>query len=104
MNATAKSDRLRTKPQWQFCLYVADQSPRSLQAFANLKKIFEKELFGRYKVKVIDVLANPLAARAGNIVALPTLVRTFPPPMRTVIGDLSNIQRTIKGLDLRLSA
>jgi circadian clock protein KaiB len=94
----------KKKTSWRFCLYVNDQTPKSLRAFSNLKKFCEEQFPGKYVIEVIDVTANPEAARTGNVVALPTLVRTFPRPMRMVIGDLTDTQRTIKGLDLRLSA
>jgi circadian clock protein KaiB len=85
-------------------LYVADQTPKSLRAYANLKKFCEEQLPGKYTIEVIDVIAKPEIARMDNIVALPTLVRTIPKPMRMVIGDLSDTPRALKGLDLRISA
>lgn len=82
-------------------LYVAGQTPKSLQAFANLKKICEEHLKGRYKIEVIDLLENPQLARGDQILAIPTLVRKLPPPLRKIIGDLSNAERVLVGLDLR---
>jgi circadian clock protein KaiB len=81
--------------RWDLRLYVADQSPSSVRAFKNLKRACEKHLSGRYHIKVIDVLAHPEAARADQIVALPTLVRRKPKPVRTGIGDLTNTPRLL---------
>jgi circadian clock protein KaiB len=75
---------------WDLRLYVADQSPQSIRAFQNLKNVCEEHLSGRYHIKVIDVLEHPEAARANQIVALPTLIRQSPKPVRTGIGDLTN--------------
>ena len=106
MNATAikKRSRLAQKPPWQFCLYVADQTSKSLLAFEHLQRFCEERFPGQYHIEVIDVLAEPKWARADNIVALPTLVQKSPSPIRRVIGDLSNSQRILKGLHMRLSA
>jgi circadian clock protein KaiB len=82
-------------------LYVAGQTPKSLQAFANLKKICEEHLEGRYRIEVIDLLENPQLAKGDQIVAIPTLVRKLPEPLRKIIGDLSNTERVLVGLDLR---
>ncbi len=82
-------------------LYVAGQTPKSLQAFANLKKICEEHLEGRYNIEVIDLLENPQLARGDQILAIPTLVRKLPEPIRKIIGDLSNTERVLVGLDLR---
>ena len=81
-------------------LYVAGQTPKSMAAFANLKKICEEHLAGRYKIQVVDLLENPQLARGDQILAIPTLVRKLPEPMRKIIGDLSNTQRVLIGLDL----
>jgi len=81
-------------------LYVAGQTPRSIAAFANLKKICEEHLAGRYKLQVIDLLENPKLARGDQILAIPTLVRKLPEPVRKIIGDLSNTERVLIGLDL----
>ena len=86
--------------RWELRLYVAGQTPRSLAAFANLKKICETELRGKYRIEVIDVLAHPERARADQIVAIPTLIRKLPPPIKRLIGDLSNKDRTLVGLEL----
>jgi len=82
-------------------LYVAGQTPKSLAAFANLKKICEEHLAGRYKIEVIDLLEHPQLAKGDQIFAIPTLVRRLPPPLRKIIGDLSNTEKVLVGLDLR---
>ena len=81
-------------------LYVAGQTPRSVAAIANLHKICEEYLAGRYKVQVINLLENPKLARGDQILAIPTLVRKLPAPVRKIIGDLSNTERVLIGLDL----
>jgi circadian clock protein KaiB len=83
-------------------LYVAGQTPKSITAFANLKKICEEHLAGRYKIQVIDLLENPQLASGDQILAIPTLVRRLPSPMRKIIGDLSDTERVLIGLDLLL--
>jgi circadian clock protein KaiB len=87
--------------EYNLRLYVAGQTARSLHAFANLKKICEEHLAGRYKIEVVDLLQNPQLARGDQILALPTLVRKLPAPVRKIIGDLSNTERVLVGLDLR---
>ena len=89
------------KPVRELCLYVADKTPRSLLAFANLKKSCEENLAGRYRISVIDVVAQPQLAKADNIVALPTLVRRSPKPARRLIGDLSDTARLLTLLDVQ---
>ncbi len=86
---------------WNLRLYVAGQTPKSIAAFANLKKICEENLKGRYKIEVIDLLKNPQLAKGDQILAIPTLVRKLPVPVRKIIGDLSNTERVLVGLDLR---
>lgn len=86
---------------WFLRLYVAGQTPKSLTAFANLKKYCEENLPGRYEIEVIDLLEHPQLAEGDQIVAIPTLVRRLPPPMKKIIGDLSSRERTIVGLDLK---
>jgi circadian clock protein KaiB len=86
---------------WNLRLYVAGQTSRSIRAFANLKVLCEEHLKGRYKIEVIDLRKNPQLARGDQIVAVPTLVRKLPKPVRTLIGDLSNNVRLLVGLDLR---
>jgi circadian clock protein KaiB len=80
---------------------VAGQTPKSLAAFANLKKICEEHLAGKYRIEVIDLLEHPQLARGDQIIALPTLVRKLPVPIRKIIGDLSNTERVLVGLDIR---
>ena len=86
---------------WNLRLYVAGQSPKSVTAFANLKKICDEHLAGRYKIEVIDLLHSPQLAAGDQIVAIPTLVRKLPEPLRKIVGDLSNTERTLVGLQLR---
>jgi len=80
---------------------VAGQTPKSVKAFANLKKICEEHLAGQYRIEVIDLIDNPRLARDDQIVAIPTLVRKLPKPMRKIIGDLANTERVLKGLEIR---
>ncbi len=87
--------------RWQLRLYVAGQTAKSLAAFANLNKLCEEHLAGQYRIEVLDLLKNPALARGDQILALPTLVRRLPPPIRKIIGDLSNTERVLIGLDLR---
>ncbi len=87
--------------EWELRLYVAGQTPRSLRAFANLKRICEEHLAGKYEIEVIDLLKNPKLAKGDQILAIPTLVRKLPEPVRKIIGDLSNTERVLIGLDLR---
>lgn len=82
-------------------LYVAGQTPKSLAAIANLKAICEDHLSGHYSIEVIDLTVTPQLAAGDQIVALPTLVRTLPPPLKRVIGDLSNTEKVLVGLDIR---
>lgn len=89
------------KDVWNLRLYVAGQTPKSLTAFANLKQLCEQHLAGRYKIEVIDLLQNPQLAQGDQIVAIPTLVRKLPAPLKRVIGDLSNTERALIGLDLK---
>jgi circadian clock protein KaiB len=86
---------------WELRLYVAGQTPKSVKAFANLKKICEEHLAGQYRIEVIDLIDNPRLARDDQIVAIPTLVRKLPKPMRKIIGDLANTERVLKGLEIR---
>lgn len=86
---------------WNLRLYVAGQTPKSISAFANLKKLCEEHLKGRYTIEVIDLLQNPQLAKGDQILAIPTLVRKLPVPVRKIIGDLSNTERVLVGLDLR---
>jgi circadian clock protein KaiB len=86
---------------WALRLYVAGQTAKSLAAFANLKKVCEEHLAGRYKIEVIDLLENPQLAKGDQIVAIPTLVRKLPHPIRKIVGDLSKTERVLVGLQLR---
>ena len=87
--------------EWNLRLYVAGQSKKSMTAFSNLKRLCEEHLPGRYRIEVIDLLENPKLAAGDQIVAIPTLVRKLPPPIKKIIGDLSNEERTLVGLDIR---
>ncbi|WP_158753096.1 circadian clock KaiB family protein [Dyella sp. S184] len=87
--------------EYNLRLYVAGQTPKSLAAIANLKKLCENNLAGRYTIDVVDLLVTPQLAAGDQIVALPTLVRRLPPPLKRVIGDLSNTERVLVGLDIR---
>jgi len=82
-------------------LYIAGQTPRSLKAMANLKRICGNFLDGKYRIEVIDLVRQPQLAQGDQILAIPTLVRRLPPPIRKIIGDLSNVERVLVGLDLR---
>ena len=86
---------------WELRLYVAGQSPRSVAAFTNLKKICDEHLPGRYRIEVIDLVEHPQLAAGDQIVAIPTLVRKLPEPLRKIVGDLRNTERTLVGLNLR---
>lgn len=88
---------------WQLRLYVAGQSPKSVTAFANLKRLCEEHLAGEFEIEVIDLIENPRLAKDDQIVAIPTLVRKLPQPIRKIIGDLSDTERTLVGLQLRSS-
>jgi circadian clock protein KaiB len=83
-------------------LYVAGQTPRSVMALTNLKQICEHHLQGRYEIEIIDLLVNPQLALGDQILAIPTLVRRLPEPIKKIIGDLSNTERVLVGLDLRV--
>lgn len=92
----------RSKQEWwELRLYVAGQTPRSVEAFTNLKRICEEYLHGRYRIEVVDLILNPTLARGDQILAVPTLVRQLPPPVKKIIGDFSNTERVLVGLNLR---
>ena len=93
--------RKGTTSEYLLRLYVAGQTPKSVAAFANLKKICEAHLAGRYQIEVVDLLLNPSLARGHQILALPAVVRQLPPPVKKIIGDFSNVERVLVGLDLR---
>ena len=86
---------------WNLRLYVAGQTPKSIAAFTNLKKLCDEHLKGKYKIEVIDLLVNPQLAKGDQILAIPTLVRKLPVPIRKIIGDLSDAEKVLVGLDLR---
>jgi circadian clock protein KaiB len=90
----------KERNKWVLRLYVAGKSPKALTAFANLKKICEEQLEGKYSIEVIDLLINPQLGNEDQILALPTLVRKLPVPVRKIIGDLSDTERVLVGLDL----
>jgi circadian clock protein KaiB len=97
----AKTTSRTTPKTYQLRLYVAGQTPKSLAAFANLKKLCEEHLAGQYEIEVIDLLKKPQLASGDQILAIPTLVRRLPSPIKKIIGDLSNTERVIVGLDIR---
>ena len=86
---------------WELRLYVAGQTVRAVAALANLRKICEEHVKAKYRIEIIDLLRNPQLARGGQILAVPTLVRKLPVPVRKIIGDLSNTEKVLVGLDLR---
>jgi len=103
----SKTSRRKVKPaktqkdKWILRMYIAGQTPRAITAFNNLKSICEEQLKGNYKIEVIDILQNPQLGREHQILAIPTLVRKLPVPVRRIIGDLSNTERVLVGLDLK---
>src|SRR5262245_12041958 len=111
MKRTPKKDRGAVPPEqaapaadgeaWELRLYVAGKTAKSVAALANLKRVCEEQLPGRYKIEVVDLLENPQLARGDQIIAIPTLVRKLPSPVRKIVGDLSNTERTLVGLQLR---
>src|SRR5271169_3656328 len=98
---SSKPSGVEAGEQWTLRLYVAGQTSRSSIAFDNLKRICEEQLKGHYSIEVIDLLKNPRLAKDDQILAIPTLVRRLPEPVRRIIGDLSNTERVLVGLDLR---
>lgn len=90
-----------TDELWEFKLYVAGHTPRSVSAIANLKALCEEHMPGRYKIEIIDLIERPELARADQVVAIPTLVRKLPGPIRRIIGDLSNTDRVLVGLQVK---
>ena len=105
-SAAKKSTAKVLKPEtgeerWMLRLYVAGKTPKSITAFSNLKKICEEHLEGKYQIEVIDLMVNPTLAKDDQILALPTLVRKLPEPVKKIIGDLSNTERVLVGLDIR---
>ncbi len=96
-----KNGRPFKRPLWELRLYVAGMTPTSIRAFENLKKLCEEHMHGAYKIQVVDLLERPMLARGDQIIAVPTLVRRLPTPVKKIIGDLSNTERVLVGLDLR---
>ncbi len=91
----------KKKTKYELRLYVAGQTPKCIAAFANLKKICDEHLKGEYKIEIVDLIENPQLARGDQIIAIPTLVRKLPPPLKKIIGDLSNTERVLVGLDIK---
>jgi len=91
-------------PTWNLRLYVAGQTPKSLAAFSNLRRLCEQHLNGRYTIEVVDLVKNPQLAHGDQIFAVPTLVRKVPAPIKKIIGDLSNTERFLIGFDLKPQA
>jgi circadian clock protein KaiB len=87
--------------EWELRLYVAGNTPNSIAAFSNLQEICEEHMGGRYRIEIIDLFENPQLARGDQIIAVPTLVRRLPTPIKKIIGDLSNTERVLVGLDLK---
>ena len=103
MKSVADSDGqlILSEEKWELRLYTAGQTPKSLTAFANLKRLCEEHLKDRYTIEVIDLTRNPQLAAGDQIVAIPTLVRKLPEPLRKIVGDLRDTERTLVGLQLR---
>ena len=100
-NDGTDADVAGTAEQWDLCLYVTDQSPKCLRAIENLRRACEEHLAGRYQIEIVDVLKNPRRAAADQILAAPTVVRRLPAPIRKLVGDLSDSDRLLLGLELR---
>jgi circadian clock protein KaiB len=105
-----RTKSVRSKPRsragssatiWELRLYIAGHTPKSIEAFTNLTKICEEHLAGKYKIEIIDLLKTPQLARGDQILAIPTLVRRLPKPVKKIIGDLSNTERVLVGLNIR---
>ncbi|HEV7782559.1 MAG TPA: circadian clock KaiB family protein [Chitinophagaceae bacterium] len=92
---------VRKEERWELRLYIAGKTPKSVTALKNLQKYCETHLKGQYKIEVIDLLIKPQLAEGDQIFAIPTLVRKVPQPMRKIIGDLSNEEKVLVGLDIR---
>lgn len=101
--ARKKTRRAKSK-EYLLRLYVAGQTPRTVMALSNLKTICEEHLAGRYEIEVVDLLVDPTLARGDQILALPTLIRRLPPPVKKIIGDLTDAEHVLVGLDLRRRA
>lgn len=96
-----RREPLHAAAEWELRLYIAGETAKCIAAFRNLEKLCEEHLKGRYHIEVIDLLKNPQLARGDQILAIPTLVRKLPTPIKKIIGDLSNEERVLVGLDLR---
>jgi circadian clock protein KaiB len=101
VTARAKLEQSRKPETWKLRLYVAGLTPNGARALTNLKKLCETHLAGKYSIEVVDLLEHPQLARGDQIMAVPTLVRKLPPPMKKIIGDLSSSERVLVGLDIR---
>ena len=99
--AEGKSSELSNEKVWNLRLYVAGQTPRSIAAFANLKRLCEEHLSGQYNIEVVDLVKHPQLAADDQIVAIPTLVRKLPQPLRKIVGDLRDSERALVGLQIR---
>lgn len=102
--ASEKGEKVKTDSTeeiWNLRLYVAGQTQKSITAFANLKTICDEHLAGKYRIELIDLLKHPQLAKGDQIIALPTLVRSLPEPIKKIIGDLANTERVLVGLDIR---
>ncbi len=99
--AASRKAKGAAAPDWDLRLYVAGPTPKSIAAFRNLEQLCEEHLAGRYHIEVIDLMKNPQLAQGNQILAVPTLVRKLPSPIRKIIGNLSNTERVLVGLDLR---
>jgi circadian clock protein KaiB len=102
--ASEANENLGNNSPWLLRLYVAGRSPKSVAALTNLKRFCEEHMAGQYDIEVIDLLENPRLAKDDQIIAIPTLVRRLPEPLRKIIGDLSNSERVLVGLDLKSRA
>lgn len=100
-STTARAAKPLAPPKWDLRLYVAGPTPKSIMALRNLQRLCEEHLAGQYRIEVIDLMKNPQLAQGDQILAVPTLVRKLPEPIRKIIGDLSNTERVLIGLDLR---
>jgi circadian clock protein KaiB len=101
MSGPARKPTTAKAAEWELRLYIAGKTAKSVAAFANLQRICEQHLEGKYRIEVIDLLENPTLARGDQILAIPTLVRKLPTPMKKIIGDLSSEERVLVGLDIR---
>ena len=97
----ARKNRTARDEVWKLRLYIAGETSRSIAAFTNLRTICDEHMAGKYRIEVIDLRKNPHLAKGDQILAVPTLVRRLPPPLKKIIGDLSNAERVLVGLDLR---